>query len=126
MTEARTIAAMLVFTVIGLAAAATAETKPIACRSTKSPAEKIVCASSELVAMDREIAALYDRGRSDVGADGRKHLANGQAAFLRQRKDCSWASHHSAHPGSALDECVRGAMDERLRVLRRFVDRATN
>jgi uncharacterized protein len=100
-----------------------AATPPINCKKASTAIEKTICESPEFVAMDREIAALYDRGLAEVSGDDRHRLTAGQIAFLKQRGGCAWASHHSAHPGPAINECIRDKMETRLRSLRNSVDR---
>ncbi len=73
--------------------------------------------------MDRELAALYDRGLAEFSGDERHRLAQTQIAFVKQRGGCAWAAHHSAHPGTAVNECIRDKMEIRLRELRGAVDR---
>ena len=73
--------------------------------------------------MDREIAALYDRGLTQMSGDDRHRLVVGQKAFIRQRTGCDWAAHHSAHPGIAVEECIRSTMETRVRSLRQVVDK---
>jgi uncharacterized protein len=103
--------------------AAAAGTPPIECRSAKGDVALSICRSPELRAMDREISALNDRGMVQLGSDNRE-LAQSQFRFFKRRNGCVWASHHSAHPGPAVDECVRSIMEGRLRVLRGVVDGA--
>ncbi len=102
---------------------AQATTPPIDCRAAKSVVDRTICQSAEFVAMDREIAALYDRGLADFEPADRHRLAQAQLAFLRRRSGCAWAAHHSAHPGVAVEECIRSAMEDRLNGLRRVVER---
>jgi uncharacterized protein YecT (DUF1311 family) len=102
---------------------ASALTPPINCRAARTTIEREVCQSPELVALDREIAALYDRGLAAFPPADRHRLAQSQLAFLHKREGCQWAMHHSAHPGPALSECTRTSMDERVRLLRHIVDR---
>ena len=73
--------------------------------------------------MDREIAALYDRGMTQFTGGDRHRLVVSQQAFLHQRTGCDWAAHHSAHPGVAVEECIRTTMETRVRALRQVVDR---
>ena len=87
-----------------------------------TPVERTICASPEFKAMDREIAALYDRALSVADGEARHRVVAGQQAFLKRRGDCAWAAHHSAHPGVAVEECVRGAMDGRVASLRDVAD----
>ena len=94
----------------------------IDCRKAGTAVDREICGSDELRAMDREVAALYDRGMAQVSGEERHRLAQSQLAFLRHREGCGWAAHHSAHPGVAVEECVRNAMDARLRRLRAAVD----
>ncbi len=101
---------------------AMAATPPINCKKASTPVEHAICESPEFVAMDREIAALYDRGLAEFSGDPRHKFAEGQLAFIKQRSGCAWASHHSAHPGPAVNECIRDKMDIRLRALRTTVD----
>lgn len=103
--------------------AASAAPPPIDCRKATTPVERTICEAPELVAMDREIAALYDRGMAAFAAEERHRLAQSQLVFLKQRGGCTWASHHSAHPGPAVGECIRDKMEIRLRALRKAVDR---
>ena len=102
---------------------ACAASPPIDCRKASNPADREVCGSSEFLAMDREIAALYDRGMTQFNGDDRHRLVLSQQAFLRRRTGCDWAAHHSAHPGVAVEECVRSTMEARVRSLRQAVDR---
>jgi hypothetical protein len=74
--------------------------------------------------MDRELAALYDRGLADLSGDKRHRLAQDQLAFLKKRNGCAWAAHHSAHPGPAVNECIRDKMEVRLRALRIIADQS--
>ena len=104
-------------------ASSQAATPPINCQKAHSVTDRSLCEAPEQVAMDREIAALYDRGLAQFDPDNRHRLAQSQLAFLKQRSGCSWASHHSAHPGPAVSECIRGVMEERVRILRSVVDR---
>ena len=46
------------------------------------------------------------------------------ARFVRQPSGCDWAAHNSAHPGAAIDECVRASLEERVRRLRGVVARS--
>ena len=102
---------------------AQAASPPIACAKARGEVERTICGSPELVALDREIAALYDRGAAEFTPDDRHRLAQSQLGFLKRRTGCTWAAHHSAHPGVAVEECVRAAMDARLHALRLVVDR---
>ena len=97
---------------------------PIACGKAAGPAEHEICNDPTLVAMDREIAALYDRGLAELQGPVRHQLVLSQQAFLKKRNGCAWAAHHSAHPGVAVDECVRTMMDARVRALRAIADGA--
>lgn len=96
---------------------------PIRCTGTLGTVDLAICQSPEFVAMDREIAALYDRGRAQFAGEDRHRLAQSQLAFLKARSGCAWASHHSAHPGVAVGECVRDKMETRVRALRAAIDR---
>jgi uncharacterized protein len=96
---------------------------PIKCQKAKSTVDRAVCESPEYVAMDREIAALYDRGKAQFTPEDRQRLAQSQLGFLKRRNGCAWASHHSAHPGVAVDECIRSVMEDRVKVMRTVVDR---
>lgn len=95
----------------------------IACGKPGGAVDREICGSPELLAMDREIAALYDRGLATVPGEGRHRIVVAQQTFLRRRGGCGWAAHHSAHPGVAIEECVRGAMEDRIRALRSTADR---
>ena len=75
--------------------------------------------------MDREIVALYDRGMTQFVGDDRHRLVLSQQSFLRQRTSCDWAAHHSAHPGVAVEECIRTKMETRVHSLRQAVDRGS-
>jgi len=97
-------------------------TSPLNCKKAKSPVERTICDSPEFVAMDREIAALYDRGLASLQGAERRRLVDTQVGFIKSRSGCTWASHHSAHPGTAVGECIRDKMETRLRSLRNRVE----
>ncbi len=107
---------------LSCATGAHAASPPIACGKAASPVDRTICASPEFKAMDREIAALYDRALTQVEGDARHRVVAGQQAFLKRRGGCAWAAHNSAHPGVAVEECVRGAMEARVGALRDAVD----
>lgn len=117
--RARLLLVALLWPVVAAAAPAT---PPLACRPPHSAVDRAICESSELLAMDREIAALYDRGRALTDPATRARMVRRRGLFLLARENCGWAAHDSAHPGTAVDECIRAAMDARLAALRRFVD----
>ena len=102
---------------------ALALTPALNCHVRKTAVDRAICLSPEDAALDREIVALYDRGLSKFQIDDQRRLAQSQVAYFRRRNGCSWASHHSAHPGTAITECVTSIMEERVRVLRAVVDR---
>lgn len=102
---------------------ARAAAPPIDCRHAHGAVDQEICGSGEVLAMDREVSALYDRGMASFSADDRHRLAESQLGFLKKRRGCEWAAHHSAHPGVAIEECVRGAMEGRVHSLRAAVDR---
>lgn len=116
---------VLAFTVAAPFCAATSgiAAPALDCRKAATDVDREICGSDELKAMDREIAALYDRGLASFTGEDRHRLAQSQVAFVHRREGCSWAAHHSAHPGVAVEECVRNSMDGRLRTLRSIVDR---
>lgn len=116
-------ALFVVAALVMLPGPASAITPPINCKKASSPVEQTICNTPEFVAMDREIAALYDRGLAEFTGDQRHELALGQLAFIKQRSGCGWASHHSAHPGPAVNECIRDKMEIRLHSLRNSVER---
>lgn len=115
---AATVTALLV-----VSASAQAAAPPIDCRKAHGAADQSICGSSEFLAMDREVTALYDRGMASFSEADRHRLAESQLGFLKKRRGCEWAAHHSAHPGVAVEECVRGAMEGRVHSLRAAVDR---
>jgi uncharacterized protein YecT (DUF1311 family) len=112
--------ALIVITSADLAQAAA---PPVNCRGARTSVDRAICTSPETVALDQEITALYNRGMAKLAGEERHRLALSQVAYLHRRGGCNWASHHSAHPGPAVSECVSGAMGERLRFLRSVVDR---
>ena len=101
---------------------ARAAAPPIDCRKAQGAVDGEICGSSEFLAMDREVSALYDRGMSAFSALDRHRLAEGQVKFLNKRRGCNWAAHNSAHPGVAVEECVRNTMEGRVHALRAAVD----
>lgn len=103
--------------------AARAAAPPIDCRHARGSVDQEICGSSEFLAMDREVTALFDRGMASFSAGDRHKLAESQLGFLKKRRGCEWAAHHSAHPGVAVEECVRGSMEGRVHALRAAVDR---
>ncbi len=104
---------------------ALAASPPIACGKASTPVERTICASPEFKAMDREIAALYDRALAVAEGEARHRVVAGQQLFVRRRGECGWAAHHSAHPGVAVEECVRNAMEGRVAALREAADGRT-
>lgn len=96
---------------------------PTRCHPAKGAVAATICASSEYLAMDREIGALTDRGMARFTALDRKKLAQSELRYFRLRQGCSWAAHNSAHPGTAVEECIRAKMEGRLNSLRTLVDR---
>ena len=119
-TSAATLGVLLASTIGAAAAPSTPK-----CRPARGVVDQVVCGSPEYMAIDREIDALVDLGaiRLALAPEDRHRLLEGQAAYLRRRAGCDWASHHSAHPGTAVDECVRASMETRVRALRETVDR---
>ena len=101
--------------------AAPQQTKAFDCKKPHSAVARTLCGSSEYVAMDREIAALTDRARAELTPGEQSQLVASTARFTRQRSGCEWAAHNSAHPGTAIDECVRASLEERVRRLRGVV-----
>lgn len=95
---------------------------PLDCRKANGAVDQEICGSSEFLAMDRELTALYDRGMASFSPTDRHRLADAQIGFLKKRRGCEWAAHHSAHPGVAIEECVRSAMEGRVHALRAAVD----
>jgi uncharacterized protein len=110
---------------LSFALPACAESPPIDCDHAKTAVEKQICSSPADVALDREIAALYDRGLAEFSPDQRHALVESQRRFLHARAGCAWAM-HSAHPGAALSECLHNTMGARLHALRRAVDSVAN
>ena len=104
------------------AAPARAAAPHIDCRAAHDHVDQVICTSPETLSLEAEITALYGRGMATFGGEDRHRLAQSQLAYIHKRKGCDWAAHQSAHPGSAVDECVHAMMDERLRSLRRVVD----
>ena len=119
--KARLLSLTLLFAASASAGAVT--TPPVDCRRDKHVVGKTICASPELAAIDKEIAALNDRGMAQFASGDQRRLGQSQVAFFKRRSGCAWASHHSAHPGTAVAECIGAAMEERLHTLRAVVDR---
>lgn len=107
---------------VAFGTAAAAASPPLACRAAHDEVDRVICTSPETLALEGEINALYGRGMATFNADDRHRLAQSQLTYIQKRKGCDWAAHHSAHPGSAIDECVHAMMDDRLRSLRHVVD----
>jgi uncharacterized protein YecT (DUF1311 family) len=113
-----------VASVVAVASTACAATATIHCRAAHGAVATTICGSPEYLAMDREIAALTDRAISQASSPpDRLNLFRGEAIYLHNRQGCEWAAHHSAHPGAAVDECVRASLEGRVRALRVMVDR---
>ena len=104
-------------------ACAVPQTRTFDCRKPHSSVARTICTSPEYVAMDREIAALTDRAHAELTPGEQSQLVASTARFVRQRSGCEWAAHNSAHPGTAIDECVRASLEERVRRLRNVVAR---
>ena len=110
---------------LGVASGLSASTSTFDCRTPRGAVARTICGSPEYVAMDREIAALTDRAKALLSSGEQSQLAASEARYLRQRNGCQWAAHNSAHPGTAIDECVRGSMESRVQRLRDVVARGT-
>lgn len=117
------IAAVTVALFTGTVGIALAAAPPIDCHKAQGAVDQEICGSSEFRAMDHEVTALYDRGMASFAPNDRHRLAESQLGFLKHRRGCAWAAHHSAHPGVAVEECVRNAMEGRVHALRAAVDR---
>ena len=102
---------------------ASAATSALKCRAVRGTIDKTICESPEYLAMDREVGALVDLADARFSPDNRRRLGESQTRYLEKRGGCDWAAHHSAHPGAAVDECLRGVMEARVRTLRAAVDR---
>ena len=107
---------------IAIGTPALAASLPVDCRAAHDQVDRVICTSPESLALEAEITALYGRGMATFSGEDRHHLAQSQLAYIHKRKSCDWASHQSAHPGSAVDECVHAMMEVRLRSRRRVVD----
>ncbi len=121
--KARRLTLLLVLLVASPGLVAAATVPPIDCRHDRKVVGRTICASRELTAIDKEIAALNDRGAAQFGAGDQQRLAQSQLNFFKRRNGCAWASHNSAHPGTAVAECIGAAMEDRVRSLRAAVDR---
>lgn len=119
---AKTLAAAVAVLLMAPVGPAAAKSPPIDCSKARTVVEKAICASPSDVALDGEVAALYDRGLAEFSPDDRHALAQSQLKFVHARAGCEWAAHRSAHPGTAIEECARSKMEERVRSLRRTVD----
>ncbi len=119
--KAQWLVLMCLATTLGTASDLTAATQ--GCRSPHGAVAETICGTPEYAAMDREIAALTDRAMAQFSPSDRHRLAQGQTIYLHRRQGCEWASHHSAHPGVAVDECVRTSLEGRVHALRIIVDR---
>ena len=118
-------ACLLALTMAAKPPAAVAAPETVRCAAARGAVERTICASTEYVAMDREVAALVDLAAARFAPVDRQRLVATPGAYLKQRAGCDWASHHSAHPGAAIDECIRSVMDARMRTLRGAVDRGS-
>lgn len=130
MTASRLCLALAAALAAGGAAAATSRhptaaqaTPTFDCRKPQSAVARTICDSLEYRAMDREIAALTDRAKAELTPAELSQLGESTARWLRQRNGCEWAAHNSAHPGTAIDECVRASLEGRVRRLRDVVAR---
>ena len=94
-----------------------------ACRAPRGAVAQTICGSAEYRAMDMEIEALTARAKARLSKGEVSQLAQSTARYMRQRNGCAWAAHNSAHPGTAIDECVHASLDARVHRLRDVVDR---
>lgn len=118
-----TLGGLLCANAAGAAPTTLAPTPTFACRAPHGAVAHTLCDSAEYKAMDREIAALTDRAKAQLSRGELSQLAESTARFVRQRSGCGWAAHNSAHPGAAIDECVRASLEGRVRRLRDVVAR---
>ena len=101
---------------------AEAATSALKCRAVRGTIDKAICGSPEYLAMDHEIGALVDLGDLRFSPEDRHRLEESQTHYLERRANCQWAAHHSAHPGAAVDECLRAVMEAREKTLRGALD----
>ena len=95
-----------------------------ACHMPRGIVAQTICGSPEYRAMDLEIEALTARAKARLSHGELSQLAESTARYMRQRNGCAWAAHNSAHPGTAIDECVHTSLEARVRRLRDVVDRS--
>ena len=58
------------------------------CKSAKHPNEKLICQSSELSALDDEMAEIFTKINDLLNSSDRRELRNSQRQWLRDRLDC--------------------------------------
>lgn len=110
------------YMVFALNSAALAQDTPaINCGKAESQVDDTICQSQELMAMDRDIAALYDEARANADPSEKEDILNDQRAFLARREACV-EELNSAHPGVGLYECIRNIMQRRSKALRHLTD----
>lgn len=113
----------LALVLAGLCGARPAAAGHMDCRTDKGPVTDTICHSREYRAMVGEIRALMDRAMAGFTPEDRKRLIASDAADRKRRAGCAWAAHNSAHPGVAVDECVRASLESQVRALRVLVER---
>jgi uncharacterized protein YecT (DUF1311 family) len=80
------------------------------CKSAKNPNEKLICQSTELAELDRNMADLVTSVMDRLNNTDRKELQKSQRSWLRERLDC----------GDDFT-CTKEAYDERIKHLKSVV-----
>jgi len=104
--------------IAGLLLAAPALSAPMTCKAAATPVEKAMCASPDLVAADRKMAASFAQRLQQCPPSEQPLLRQTQKFWLRDRDACSNAL--SETDSGAVARCAAERMGERIAQLDRI------
>jgi uncharacterized protein len=102
---------LTISSVLILALAPIAHAASFDCEKASTSDEKAICADRGLNDKDVTMALLYSIDRRFMGMGARGALMDNQSAWLRSRRACG-----------AGRECLNALYDQRIGVLRKFID----
>jgi uncharacterized protein len=103
--------AVTLTTLLTASVTATSEAASFDCEKAGAVYEKTICADRVLNDKDVSMALLYNIDRRFMGMGARGALMDDQAEWLKRRNACG-----------AKGDCLNALYDQRISVLRKFID----